>query len=70
MGPEGLPQRTITEALSGKTEFYKAPKTVKLADGTEIVAEVEAEERKPTQAELLIRCAAEADLFHTPAGDS
>jgi hypothetical protein len=27
--------RTITEALSGKTEFYKAPKTVKLTDGTE-----------------------------------
>src|SRR5215211_8806832 len=27
--------KTITEALSGKTEFYKAPKTVKLADGTE-----------------------------------
>jgi RecA-family ATPase len=27
--------RTITEAFSGKTEFYKAPKTVKLADGTE-----------------------------------
>lgn len=27
--------RTITEALSGKTEFYKAPKTVMLADGTE-----------------------------------
>ena len=27
--------RTITEALSGKTEFYKAPKSVKLADGTE-----------------------------------
>ena len=27
--------RTITEALSGKTEFYRAPKTVKLADGTE-----------------------------------
>jgi len=27
--------RTIAEALSGKTEFYKAPKTVKLADGTE-----------------------------------
>jgi hypothetical protein len=62
--------RTITEALSGKTEFYKVPKTVKLADGTEIVAEDEAEERKPTQAELLIRCAAEAELFHTPAGDS
>ena len=28
------------------------------------------EERKPTQAELLIRCAEGADLFHTPAGDS
>jgi hypothetical protein len=27
--------RTIKEALSGKTEFYKAPKTVTLADGTE-----------------------------------
>src|SRR5215212_145295 len=27
--------RTIIEALSGKTEFYRAPKTVKLADGTE-----------------------------------
>ncbi len=27
--------RTITEALSGKTEFYEAPRTVKLADGTE-----------------------------------
>ena len=27
--------RTITEALSGKTEFYTAPKAVKLADGTE-----------------------------------
>jgi hypothetical protein len=27
--------RTITEALSGKTEFYQAPKTIKLADGTE-----------------------------------
>jgi hypothetical protein len=28
------------------------------------------EERKPTQSELLIRCAAQAELFHTPAGDS
>lgn len=28
------------------------------------------DERKPTQSELLIRCAAGADLFHTPAGDS
>jgi hypothetical protein len=27
--------RTIAEALSGKTEFYQAPKTVKLTDGTE-----------------------------------
>ena len=28
------------------------------------------EERKPTQAELLVRCAEGADLFHTPAGDA
>jgi hypothetical protein len=27
--------RTVAEALNGKTEFYEAPKTVKLADGTE-----------------------------------
>src|SRR5829696_8187606 len=27
--------RTITEALNGKTEFYEAPRGVKLADGTE-----------------------------------
>ena len=32
---EDYRNRTISEALSGKTEFYKAPKTVKLADGTE-----------------------------------
>ena len=32
--------RTIAEALSGKTEFYKAPKTMKLADGTERKVEV------------------------------
>jgi hypothetical protein len=33
-------------------------------------ADSDAEERKPTQAELLVRCASGADLFHTPAGDS
>jgi hypothetical protein len=44
--------RTITEALSGKTEFYKAPKTVKLADGNERKAE-EKEERR-NQADRLI----------------
>ena len=32
---EDYRNRTIAEALSGRTEFYKAPKTVKLADGTE-----------------------------------
>lgn len=32
---EDYRNRTITEALSGKTEFYNAPKMVKLADGTE-----------------------------------
>jgi hypothetical protein len=32
---EDYRNRTIAEALSGKTQFYKAPQTVKLADGTE-----------------------------------
>jgi hypothetical protein len=49
--------RTIAEALSGKTEFYKAPKTVKLADGTERNAE-EKEERR-NQADRLIGYALE-----------
>jgi hypothetical protein len=49
--------RTITEALSGKTEFYKTPKTVKLADGTERKAE-EKEERR-NQADRLIGYALE-----------
>src|SRR5215204_4079334 len=49
--------RTITEALSGKTEFYKAPKTVKLADGTERKTE-EKEERR-NQADRLIGYALE-----------
>src|SRR5215204_4692565 len=49
--------RTITQALSGKTEFYKAPKTVKLADGTEHKA-VEKEERR-NQADTLIGYALE-----------
>jgi hypothetical protein len=49
--------RTITEALSGKSEFYKAPKTVKLADGTERKAE-EKEERR-NQADRLIGYALE-----------
>jgi hypothetical protein len=37
-------------------------------DGT-AGADPDWEERKPTQAELLVRCAEGADLFHTPAGD-
>jgi Bifunctional DNA primase/polymerase, N-terminal len=32
--------------------------------------EHEEEERKPTQAELLIRCAEGVEFFHTPAGDA
>ena len=36
---EDYRNRTITEALSGKTEFYREPKTVKLADGTERTVE-------------------------------
>ena len=49
--------RTIREALSGKTEFYKVPETVKLADGTEHKAE-EKEERR-NQADRLIGYALE-----------
>ena len=48
---------TITEALSGKTEFYDAPRAVKLADGTERKAE-EKEERR-NQADRLIGYALE-----------
>jgi hypothetical protein len=48
---------TITEALSGKTAFYNAPKTVQLADGTERKAE-EKEERR-NQADRLIGYALE-----------
>jgi hypothetical protein len=33
-------------------------------------AGADAEERKPTQAELLVRCANGVNLFHTPFGDS
>src|SRR5215204_1299339 len=49
--------RTITEALSGKTEYYEAPRSVKLADGTERKAE-EKEERR-NQADRLIGYALE-----------
>jgi hypothetical protein len=49
--------RTIKEALSGKTEFYEAPSSVKLADGTERKAE-EKEERR-NQADRLIGYALE-----------
>src|SRR5829696_5541347 len=49
--------RTITEALSGKTDFYKAPKTVELADGTEDKPE-EREDRR-NQADRLIGYALE-----------
>jgi Bifunctional DNA primase/polymerase, N-terminal len=33
-------------------------------------AHADSEDRKPTQAELLVGCVDGADLFHTPAGDS
>src|SRR5215204_4288899 len=48
--------RTTREALSGKTEFYKAPKTVKLANGTERKTE---KEEKRNQADRLIGYALE-----------
>jgi hypothetical protein len=49
--------RTIAEALSGKTEFYEIPRSVKLADGTEHKAQ-EKEERR-NQADRLIGYALE-----------
>lgn len=39
-------------------------------NGRAAAADAKEEERKPTQSELLVRCAARADLFHTPAGDA
>jgi hypothetical protein len=49
--------RTIREALSGKTEFYEAPRSVKLADGTE--RKVEEKEERRNQADRLIGYALE-----------
>jgi hypothetical protein len=69
----GYRDATISEALKGKTEFYSPPKTVTLADSTRVPtdeAEPEEREDKPTQAQLLVRCAAGAELFHTPAGEA
>ncbi len=70
---EGYRNDTILEALKGRTEYYSPPKTVALADGTRDLAD-EAEpgekEERPTQAQLLVRCAAGAELFHTPAGEA
>ena len=48
---------TIAEALSGRKEFYKAPKTVKLADSTE--RNVEEKEERRNQADRLIGYALE-----------
>jgi hypothetical protein len=70
---EDYRNRTITEALKGKTEFYEPPKTVTLADGTRVEVdepEPETKEEKPTQAQLLVRCAAGAELFHAPSGEA
>src|SRR5215204_5125587 len=50
--------RTISEALKGKTEFYSPPKTVRLSDGTEKVGPEEKEERR-NQADRLIALALE-----------
>ena len=59
--------RTIAEALHGKTEFYKPPKRVRLTDVADSSTE---NEQQRTQAELLIQCTVGAELFHTPAGDA
>jgi len=49
--------KTIAEALNGKTEFYEAPRRVKLADGTE--RKVEEKEERRNQADRLIGYALE-----------
>jgi hypothetical protein len=64
---------TITEALRGKTGFYSPPQTVTLADITQVPTDeagLEEKEERPTQAQLLVRCAAGAELFHTPGGEA
>jgi hypothetical protein len=46
---------------------------VTLAGGTSVPAdapEPEGKEERPTQAQLLVRCAAGAELFHTPSGEA
>ena len=63
-GREDYRARTISEALNGKTEFY-TPGGAPGGDDGETGGGGE-----PTQAELLIRLSANADLFHTPSGDS
>ena len=50
---EDYRSRTIAEALNGKTEFYKAPKSVKLEDRTE-EGESEDNELRRNQADRLI----------------
>jgi hypothetical protein len=70
---EDYRERTIAEALKGKSEFYVPPKTVTLAGGTSGPTdgpEPEGKEERPTQAQLLVRCAAGAELFHTPSGEA
>ena len=65
--------KTIAETLKGKTEFYEPRQGVVLADSMRVPtndAGLEEKEDKPTQAHLLVRCAAGAEFFHTPAGDA
>lgn len=75
-------RRTIEKALSGLVETYtplsknghqKNKEHItegKLKSAQEDTSNEEKEERKATQAELLILCSKGAELFHTPAGDS
>jgi hypothetical protein len=55
---EDYRNRTISEALNGKTEFYQPPKTVKLKDGTDKDSTEEKEKRR-SQADRLIAYALE-----------
>lgn len=65
--------RTVAELekLAQEAPQWKPrPETVDIPLASEPGTEEAENERKPSQAELLIRCAEGADLFHSPAGDS
>jgi 5S rRNA maturation endonuclease (ribonuclease M5) len=56
--PAYKPDDEVSVGLSGPSSEGSSPR------------EDESDERKPTQSELLVRCAAGVELFHTPVGDA